>query len=43
VQLEGLVKWKGEKVLRLHDHGGLGKCRVEALHLHKKDGVSKGN
>jgi hypothetical protein len=42
VQLEGLVKWKGEKVLHLHDHGGLGKCRVEALHLHKKMGLIKG-
>jgi hypothetical protein len=28
VQLEGLVKWKGEKVLHLHDQGGLGKCKV---------------
>jgi hypothetical protein len=28
VQLEGLVKWKGEKVLHVHDQRGLGKCKV---------------
>jgi hypothetical protein len=43
VQMEGLVEWKGEKVLRVHDEGGLGKCRVEALHSHKGLRASKGN
>jgi hypothetical protein len=28
VQLEGLVEWKGEKVLHVHDQGGLRKCKV---------------
>jgi hypothetical protein len=39
VQLEGLIKWKGEKVLHVHDQGGLGKCKVKA----KKLRVNKGN
>jgi hypothetical protein len=42
VQLEGLVGWKGEKVLHVHDQGGLGKCRVGASHSHKGLGVDKG-
>jgi hypothetical protein len=41
VQLEGLVEWKGEKVL--HDQRGLGKCRVGASHSHKRLGVNKEN
>jgi hypothetical protein len=43
VQLKGLVKWKGEKVLHVHDQWGLGKCRVGALHSFKGLGVDKGN
>jgi hypothetical protein len=42
VQLEGLVEWKGENVLHVHDQGGLGKCRVGALHLHKNLGLVRG-
>ncbi len=30
MQLEGLVEWKGEKVLHVHDHKGLRKCKVGA-------------
>jgi hypothetical protein len=26
----------------VHDQGGLGKCKVGALHLHKKIGLIKG-
>jgi hypothetical protein len=36
VQLEGFVEWKREKVLHVHDEGGLGKCKVEVLHSPKK-------
>jgi hypothetical protein len=43
VQLEGLVKWKGEKVLDVHDQKGLGKCKVGASHSHKRLGADKGN
>ncbi len=43
VQMEGLVEWKGEMVLHVHDQGGLGKCRVGASHSHKGLGASKGN
>jgi len=43
VQMEGLVEWKGEKVLRVHDQGGLGKCKVGASHSHKGLKASKGN
>jgi hypothetical protein len=43
VQLEGLVEWKGEKVLHVHDQRGLGKCKVGASHSHKGLGVNKGN
>jgi hypothetical protein len=43
VQLEGLVKWKGEKVLHVHDQGGLGKCEVGASHSHKRLEVVKRN
>jgi len=43
VQLEGLVKWKGEKVLHVHDQRGLGKCKVGAPHSHKGLRVNKGN
>jgi len=38
VQLKRLVEWKGEKVLHVHNQRGLGKCRVEASHSHKKVG-----
>ncbi len=43
MQLEGLVEWKGEKVLHAHDQGDLGKCGVGASHSHKGLGVGKGN
>ncbi len=43
MQLEGLVKWKGEKVLHVHDQRGLGKCKVGVSHSHKGLGVDKGN
>jgi hypothetical protein len=43
VQLERLVKWKGEKVLHVHDQRGLGKCKVGASPSHKVLGVDKGN
>jgi hypothetical protein len=43
VQFEGLVEWKGEKVLNVHDQRGLGKCKVGALHLHEGLNVNKGN
>ncbi len=32
MQLEGLIEWKGENVLHVHDQRGLGKCRVGAPH-----------
>jgi hypothetical protein len=35
--------WKGEKVLHVHDQGGLGKCRVGAPLSLKELGVSKEN
>jgi hypothetical protein len=34
---------EGGKVLRVHDQGGLGKCKVGASHSHKRLGASKGN
>jgi hypothetical protein len=43
VQLEGLIKWKGENVLHVHDQRGLGKCRATTPHSHEKLGVHKGN
>jgi hypothetical protein len=43
VQLEGLVKWKGEKVLHVHDQRGLKKYKVGAPHSPKGLGASKGN
>ncbi len=43
VQLEGLVEWKGEKVINVHNQSGLGKCKVGASHSHKGLGASKGN
>ncbi len=43
MQLEGLVEWKGEKVLHVHDQGGLEKCRFGASHSYKRLGVNKGN
>jgi hypothetical protein len=43
VQLEGLVEWKGEKVLHVHDQRGLEKCRFGASHSHKGLGVNKVN
>ncbi len=42
MQLEGLVDWKGEKVLHVHDQGGLGKCRVGAPHSHEGLGPVRG-
>ncbi len=42
-QVKGLVKWKGEKVLNLHDQKGLGKCRVQAPHSHEGLGANKKN
>ncbi len=41
MQLEGLVEWKGEKVLHVHERG-LGKCRVGASHSHKGWGLVRG-
>ncbi len=38
-----LINWKGEKVLPLHDQGGLGKCEVGASHSHKELVARKGN
>ncbi len=43
MQLKGLVEWKGEKVLHVHDQGGLRKCRFGASHSHKGLGVNMGN
>jgi hypothetical protein len=43
VQLEGLVEWKGEKVLHVHDQGGLRMCKVGAPHSHKGWRANKGN
>ncbi len=43
MQLEGLVKWNMEKVLHVHDQGGLGKCRFGASHSHKGLRANKGN
>jgi hypothetical protein len=43
VQLEGLVEWKGEKVLHVHDQRGLRKCKVGAPHSPKGLRASKGN
>ncbi len=43
VQLEGFVKWKGEKVLHVHDQGVLGNCRVGFLHSPKGLRANKGN
>jgi hypothetical protein len=38
-----LIKWKGEKVLPLHDERGLGKCKVRVPHSHEELGVGKRN
>ncbi len=43
MQLEGLIKWKGEKVLHVHDQKGLRKCKVGALHSFKGLRVNKVN
>jgi hypothetical protein len=43
VQLEESIKWKGEKVLHVHDQRGLGKCKVGAPHSHEGLGSNKGN
>ncbi len=43
VRLEGLVEWKWEKVLHVHDQGGLGKCKVGAPHSHEGLRANKGN
>jgi len=43
VQLEGLIEWKGEKVLHVHDQRDLGKCKVRAPYSPKWLGASKGN
>jgi hypothetical protein len=43
VQLEGLVEWKWEKVLHVHDQGGLGKCKVGVPHSHEGLRANKGN
>jgi hypothetical protein len=43
VQLEGLVKWKGEKVLHVIDQKGLRKCKIGVPHSPKGLGVGKGN
>jgi hypothetical protein len=43
VQLEGLVKWKGEKVLHVHDQVGLRKCKVGALHSFEGLGADNEN
>ncbi len=42
MQLEGLVEWKGEKVLHVHDQRGLGKCKVRASRSHKGLGAIRG-
>ncbi len=41
MQLEGLVEWKGEKVLHVDNQGSLGKCRVGASHSHKGLGLDE--
>jgi hypothetical protein len=41
MQLEGLVGWKGEKVLHVHDERGLGKCKVGASYSYKGLRASK--
>ncbi len=41
--LKGLVEWKGENVLHVHDQGGFGKCKVGAPYSFKGLGVGKGN
>ncbi len=43
MQLEGLVEWKGEKVLHVHDQGGLGKCKFGVPHSHEGLGANRGN
>ncbi len=43
MQLERLVKWKGEKVLHVLDQGRLGKFKVRAPHSYERLGVDKGN
>jgi hypothetical protein len=43
VQLKGLVEWKREKVLHVHDEKGLRKCKIGASHSHKRLGAGKGN
>jgi hypothetical protein len=43
MQIEGLVEWKGKKVLQVYDKKGLEKCKVDASHSHKGLGASKGN
>ncbi len=35
MQLEGLVGWKGRKVLHVHDERDLGKFKVGASYSHK--------
>ncbi len=41
--LWGSKEWKGEKVLLVHDLGGLGRCGVGVPHSCEGLGVSKGN
>ncbi len=43
MQLVGLVEWKGEKVLHVHDQRGLGKCKVGAPYSHEGLEVGKEN
>ncbi len=43
MQLAGLVEWKGEKVIHVHEQRGLGKCKVGASHSHERLMANKGN
>ncbi len=43
MELGGIVEWKGEKVLHVHDQRGLGKCKVRASHSSEGLRVGKGN